>query len=400
MRILKVTQSYEPFLEKGGPTVKVPALARGLTRRGHRVTVLTADLGLRGGDCGPAPERSRWGWRMERNGIETIYLRTRGRYRTLTLNPAVISFCAGSLEKFDLAHIYGLYDLLGAPAGYFCRRLGKPYLVEPMGMYLPIMRSFWLKQLYNRLLGNRLLHGAQRVIATSEQEKQELFEAGIPEAKICVRRNGIEIPASLPKRGSFRQRLGISPETKLILFLGRLISKKSPDLLMEAYARWRARFAESKASVLVLAGPHEGDGYLANLETLAKRLGIRGSVLFTGALYDDAKWAAYQDADVFVLPSVNENFGNTAAEAVGCGTPVIVTVRCGIATLIDGRAGITVPHRAEPLADALGRILEDEPLRQRLRTGCGEVIRGLSWEEPLTQMESLYQYIIGEAASR
>ena len=64
--------------------------------------------------------------------------------------------------------------------------------------------------------------------------------------------------------------------------------------------------------------------------------------MFTGPLYGDAKWAAYRDADLFVLPSQNENFGNTAAEAVACGTPVLVTDRCGIAPIVDRRAGVVV----------------------------------------------------------
>ena len=57
--------------------------------------------------------------------------------------------------------------------------------------------------------------------------------------------------------------------------------------------------------------------------------------MFTGPLYDEAKWAAYRDADLFVLPSQSENFGNAAAEAIACGTPVMVTDRCGIAPLVD-----------------------------------------------------------------
>jgi len=71
-------------------------------------------------------------------------------------------------------------------------------------------------------------------------------------------------------------------------------------------------------------------------------LGIRANVLFTGPLYDDAKWAAYRDADVFVLPSQNEKFGNSAGEAMACGTPVIVSDQCGLAPIVNGRTALTV----------------------------------------------------------
>jgi len=166
--------------------------------------------------------------------------------------------------------------------------------------------------------------------------------------------------------------------------------------MLEAFARWRAGAGGPQPSLLVLVGPDEGDGYRQQLETFAARLGLNGGVLFTGPLYDDAKWAAYRDADLFVLPSQNENFGNTAAEAVACGTPVLLTDRCGIAPLVDQRAGFVVPHDRGALQAGLARLLSDEALRQRLRAGCAEVTRALGWDEPLAMMEALYAELLTE----
>ena len=397
MRVLMVTQAYYPFLDRGGPTVKVRAIARELARRGHHVTVLTADLGFRtGGRQSVIVERDPRGWRVREGGVEAIYLRGRPWYRTVTVNPSVISFCNQRIEIFNLVHIFGLYDLLGPIVAWFCRRRGVPYLVEPMGMIRPIVRNLRLKRLYHHVLGQRMMFGARRVIATAEQERRELVEGGVPDAKVIVRRNGVEVPERLPPAGTFRRQWNIPGEAKLVLFLGRLVSKKSPELMLEAFARWRAGSEPRQASFLVLAGPDEGGGYRQKLETFAARLGFDGGVLFTGPLYDDAKWAAYRDADVFVLPSQNENFGNAAAEAVGCGTPVIVTDRCGIAPLVDQRAGLVVPHDREALQAGLARVLEDEALRQRLRDGCAEVARALSWDEPLAVMETLYAELVAE----
>ncbi len=395
LRLLHVTQAYYPFLDTGGPAAKVWAIAKGLAQHGHHVTVLTADLGF-GRQGGPVPptERNRWGWRTEREGVETVYLPTWARYRALTFNPGVVSFARGPLGGFDLVHIFGLYDLLGSTVGHFCLQRRIPYVIEPMGMYRPIVRNLWLKRMYRSLLGERLVQGSCGVIATSQQEAKELIEEGIAEARIFVRRNGIEVPRSLPEPGRFRQQWGIRPEAKLILFLGRLVSKKSPDLLLEAYARWRETAGKDVASVVALAGPDEGDGYLGKIKTLSQRLGLGESVLFTGPLYDDAKWAAYRDADVFVLPSQHENFGNTAAESIACGTPVIITDRCGIAPLLDGRAGIVIPYSVPDLAAAIGRVLGDETLREQYRAGSEGVAQGLSWDEPLAQMEDLYRKLV------
>ena len=399
MRILKTVQSYYPFREAGGPVMKVRALARGLAQRGHQVTVMTADLGLGNGSGHEIDaERCRWGWHSQEDGVETIYLATAAHRRALTVNPGVIKFCRASVAQFDLAHIYGVYDLLGPVAGHFCRREGIPYVLEPIGMFKPIVRSLWQKRLCRWLIGNALVGGAQSLIATSEQERQELIAGGIAAARIVVRRNGIDFPERQPVRGDFRRRWSIRNGTKLILFLGRMVSKKSPDLLLEAFADWRVRTTNGSDAVLVLAGPEERDSFVPRLRKMIGQFGLDHSVLITGPLYDDAKWQAYRDADVFVLPSQNENFGNTAAEAAACGTPVIVTNRCGIATFV-GRRDV-VPHDRVELGRALGQLLDDSALRQRCQDGCAEMAEKLSWVAPLDQSEKIYERCFAERSVR
>jgi glycosyltransferase involved in cell wall biosynthesis len=397
MRLLHITQSYYPFLDRGGPTVKVRALARRLAASGHDVTVLTADLGFDEAIRKAAgATETRWGFEARESAVETIYLRSRARYRSLTWNPRVAVFCRERLRAYDITHIYGLYDLLGPRVASACRRVARPYIVEPMGMFLPIVRNIRLKRLYHRALGSRMLEGANRVVATSEQEKQELVDGGVPPSKVIVRRNGIEGPDYLPPAGSFRNQWNIPNKAKLVLFLGRLVSKKSPDLMLEAFSGWVRRQSDRRGSVLVMAGPDEGDGFRGNLEAHAVQLGLNGNVLFTGPLYGEAKWAAYRDADVFVLPSQNENFGNTAAEAIACGTPVLVTDRCGVAPLVEGRAGLVVSHERAAIEAGMARILEDAALAARLREGCKAMADSLSWAEPLGQMEALYRELAAE----
>ena len=93
MRILNVTQAYAPFLEFGGPPVKVRALSEALARRGHQITVLTADWGFenRLGDAleSSGADRSPFGWRWKQNEVQAIYLPTWFRYRALSWNPAL-----------------------------------------------------------------------------------------------------------------------------------------------------------------------------------------------------------------------------------------------------------------------------------------------------------------------
>jgi glycosyltransferase involved in cell wall biosynthesis len=282
MRVLKVTQSYYPFIERGGPAVKVRALARGLASRGEEVTVLTADLGL--AHIASSAGANGWvregqGWRSREDSVETIYLKSNASYRSVTWNPGVFAFCGERLGSFDIVHIYGLYDLLGPAVARACRRRGLPYVVEPMGMFRPIVRNIPLKRFYRYLMGNSLVRGARKVVATAEQEQRELVEEGVPKGQIVIRRNGIERPEQLPAPGTFRREWHIPANAKLVLFLGRLVAKKSPDLLIEAFARWQAGTTNRAAppAILVIAGPDEG-GYQKKLEALSAQLSLREAV--------------------------------------------------------------------------------------------------------------------------
>jgi glycosyltransferase involved in cell wall biosynthesis len=398
MRILNVTETYAPFMEFGGPPVKVRALSEGLARGGHTVGVLTADWGLekhlQTQEEKNSAERSPFGWRRDENGVQAIYLPTWLRYRTVSWNPAVKRYCRARLKNFDIVHIFGLYDLLGPAVAAACHVQKVPYILEPIGMFVPIVRSLRLKGLYHFVWGRRLLEGASAVIATSDQEAEELSAGGVPQTKIVLRRNGVEIPASWPEPGTFRRTHKISQDAKMVLFLGRLSTKKSPDLLLQAFATLPAQLG-GKPLELVIAGPDEG-GVETRLEQMAMQLGVRKRVQFAGPLFGPDKWAAYRDADIFVLPSQNENFGNTAAEAMAAGTPVIVTEQCGIAPLLADEAGLVVRHDSAALSQALARILGETELSSRLAAGCAKVTARLGWEEPVREMETLYARVVSQ----
>jgi glycosyltransferase involved in cell wall biosynthesis len=399
MRILNITQSYAPFFEFGGPPAKVKALAEGLAQKGHAVTVLTSDWGLDKrlaefpGEISAQPNP--FGRKREVNGVTAIYLPNWFHYRATSWNPALPRYLRARLQNFDVVHIFGLYDLLGPRAAAACRKRKIPYVLEPIGMFIPIIRNIFLKRIYHQFWGRQLFAGAAAVIATSEQEQSELEAGGIPREKIILRRNGVEIPKTLPAAGAFRASLQIPPQSRLILFLGRLSQKKSPGLLLRAFADiLQNRVIAQQDLHLAFVGPDEAD-MLGRLQKISEELGVTQRVHFVKPLSGEKKWAAYRDADIFVLPSQNENFGNTAAEAVAAGTPVIVTDQCGIAPLLADTAGIVVPHDQQQLAVALRSLLENSSLYAKLQEGCRTATLRLGWEQPIEQMEALYARLAG-----
>jgi glycosyltransferase involved in cell wall biosynthesis len=394
MRILNVTQSYDPFLEFGGPPVKVRALSEGLASRGHAITVLTADWGLdrrlRQFPNEPSAEDNPFGRKRTAAGVTAIYLANWLHYRATSWNPALARFLRARLPDFDVAHIFGLYDFLGPRVAAACREQKLPYVVEPIGMFVPLVRSLWLKRMYHRALGREMLAGASAIIATAEQEQSELIAGGIPKEKIVLRRNGVDGPPVLPERGRFREALGIPAAAKLLLFLGRLSEKKSPQLLLQAYAKVVASETQGQPPAhLAFVGPDEA-GMLGKLKKVAASIVPAGRVHFSPPLANLAKWQAYRDADIFVLPSQNENFGNTAAEAVAAGTPVIVSDQCGIAPLLDGIAGLVVKHDESALTNGIQELLNNQTLYARLQAGCAAAFGALSWNQPIEQMVNVY----------
>lgn len=110
-------------------------------------------------------------------------------------------------------------------------------------------------------------------------------------------------------------------ERKQILFLALYRKNKGIDILMEAVAKIKQQLNGWK---IVIAGI-ESDYTVVELNEMAIRLNISDMVDVVGGLFGDDKWDAYCSSDVFVLPTLNENFGIVIAESYLCGTPVITT---------------------------------------------------------------------------
>jgi glycosyltransferase involved in cell wall biosynthesis len=303
------------------------------------------------------------------------------RYRWMGLTPAAP--LALARLRPDIVHVFGFRDPIGTAAALASRASRVPYVLEPLGM----LWAGWRKQALKRMLDGTALRpvvrGAALLVAVSERERDAIAATGVDPAHVVVRPNGFPDPADPPAGQPLRAALGLEAEVPLVLYVGRLARGKGLPLLLEA-------FAAVPGAHVALVGPWGRDGTAEELAAASSRPQLAGRVHVLPPIEGDAV-ALFAEADVAVLPSEGESFGIAAAEAAAAGTPTVVTDRCGIALLVDGRAGLVVPFEAPPLRDALARLVGDASLRRRLGEGGRALARELSWGHVVERQEEIYR---------
>jgi len=164
---------------------------------------------------------------------------------------------------------------------------------------------------------------------------------------------GIQPPPNGPGAVPTETLLSKFPELenkRLLLFLGRICRLKACDSLLRAFSEVCRRDPRLH---LVMTGP-DFEGWQADLVHLSEKLGLHGRVTWTGPLYSDLKWEALRAAELFVLPSHCETFPVAVLEALGCGTPVLISDQVGIyREVFDARAGLVCRDEDASLIEAL-----------------------------------------------
>jgi len=384
MKILQVIPFFVPAFDFGGPVSVAYNSAKMLVKRGHEVTVYTTDtFGLRGRIT--KKEEIIDGIRVKRfRNLSNSF----AYHHNIYLAPNMNSEIKKELNKFDIIHLHDYRNMQNITVHNYARKYGIPYVLQAHGSLPRIMTKQGLKQVYDKLWGYHLLTDASRLIALTQTEVEQYKSMGVCEENIEIIPNGIDLGEydNLPPIGDFRKKWNIPNDQKLILFLAKIHKIKGPDLLAKAFAKISKHNNNLK---LVFVGPDSG--YLSSLKKMIEELEIKENVLFTGPLYGTDKLEAYIDADVYALPSVSEAFPISVIESCGCGTPVIVTDRCGIANIIDGQVGLVVPYDEDALGKAILNILSDVNKRQEYSIkGKLMVHEKLNWTNIAQQLETVY----------
>lgn len=348
MRVLHVIPSVSEV--RGGPTENLRVSTTALASLGVEVHVATTDDDGPGSRLQPPP-----GGVEVRNGVTVRYFPRQTSFYSFSA-PLVV-WLWQNMRNYDLVHIHALFNFPALAAGVIASLRQVPFILRPLGTLANWgfrTRRPLLKRLSFRFLEGPLLGRAAAVHCTSEMERHEIEGMECSGFRAVVIPNPVETAPLLPS---------LAGAARTVLFLGRLDPKKGLDLLLPAFASVVTRRPDARLRLV-------GDGapdFVAGLKKTVQELGLEECVTFSGFLKGDARREAWRLASIFVLASRTENFGISVVEAMERGLPVVISDEVGICEQVAAReAGLVVPCDSDRIAEALLRLLEDEPLRQRL----------------------------------
>jgi glycosyltransferase involved in cell wall biosynthesis len=376
LRSVHVIAGLDPA--HGGPSYTVPRLCRALAVYGAEAQLFSV-AGIDGrntahdDECGGnfAPD---WA------GIPLV--------RKLRCSSGLTRALREVAPKVDVIHAHGLWLMPNVEAGRVALLAGKPFIVAPRGMLSSAALAFspLKKRVVWALLQGDVVRRASCIHATSEQEYNEIRDFGL-QNPIAIVPNGMDIP-ELDGHSTAATDAG-----RIVLSLGRVHPKKGLDRLVRAWAQVEFAHPEWR---LRIVGPDEL-GHAKELAALAAELRIQ-RVSIEGPVAGDAKVAAYRDADLFVLPTLNENFGITVAEALAAETPVIATKGAPWHGLEREGCGWWIDHGVEPLVTTLNNAMA--MTRQALQAmgvnGRAWMKRDFSWDRVAHDMLNVYGWLSSE----
>jgi glycogen synthase len=289
------------------------------------------------------------------------------------------------LAEFDVIHAH---DWLTARAAIRAKMLsGKPLVAhfhsieadrsgKPMGGN-PLVRE----------IEDLVLHLADRVIAVSQYTKEAIVrEYGIPADKVEVVHNYSDPDTLIPSEGenvyrylTAMRQLGY----RVIVNVGRLTIQKGLPNLLRSFQIVK-QHAPKTFLLIVGAGEQRNE-----LIQLSADLGVADSVLFTGFQRGKNWRDAYSVADLFVMPSVSEPFGLTALEAIGYGTPVLISKQSGVSEML--RNALKADFwDINDMANKMVAVVQNDSLRDELHANSYQEYMSHSWDDSADKLMGIY----------
>lgn len=287
-----------------------------------------------------------------------------------------------SMEEFDLIHAH---DWLTFKAAVAAKKVSGKYLVvhihatefdrtggNGVNQYVYDIEKYGMEE-------------ANKVIAVSNYTKKKIIEHyGIAPDKIEVVHNAIDF-----ENYAIEKLHALKKDNKVVLFLGRLTLQKGPDYFVYSAKKVLEHYPNV---VFVMAGSGDMEKYI--IRKVAD-MGIADRFIFTGFLRGEDQKAAYQMADLYVMPSVSEPFGITPLESLMNGTPVLISKQSGVSEVIN-HCLKTDFWDVDEMANKIVSVLRYDELRRCLRDNSSQEVKTFSWNNPAKRCVDIYQNLLKE----
>ena len=381
MKLLHVISSINP--SGGGPIEGIKQLGTTLTAAGHHVEVASLDPPDAPflGHC-PLPVHPLGPTKLN-----------------YAFSPRLIPWLQANRTRYDAVIINGIWQYHSFGTWRALRNSSTPYVLFTHGMLDPwFKRKYPLKHLkkwmYWPWAEYRVLRDAEAVLFTCEEERNLARSSfWMYRCNEIVVNYGTASPQGDPGSDlrEFFTRYPRLQGKKLVLFLGRIHPKKACDLVIEAFARVLGTDPEWH---LVIAGPDQV-GWRAVLNDRAEQLGLSSRVTWAGMVDGSMKWGALRAAEVFMLPSHQENFGVAVAEALAVGVPALISNQVNIWREIDeDGAGIVAEDSLDGACSQLQTYLDlPEEKKRAMRQAARECFEKRF--EIIRAAETLHTVLVG-----
>lgn len=377
MTALHIVQTVGSIAERsGGPARTIRDLSEALARQGARVTLVAGHDPVHDDALLP-PDKAL---------VTTLLVPVRRRYGLPHYD--FTTAVAGLSGKPAVLHDNGIWSPSNIGAAAAARRLGIPLVISPHGMMEPWAMAYrrGRKTVAWSLYQRRILRQARGLCATARSEAGPI-RARFPATPVAVIPNGVACPADVPDR---RHREAATART--LFYMSRIHPKKNLATLIDAWTGLAARFPDW---TLRIAGPDEL-GHSVELQRKIAAMGLQQSVRIEGAVPEAAKAAAFADADLFILPTLSENFGIVVAEALAEGVPAIVSNGAPWESLVTEGCGwftgTDVASIGAAMAEAMA--LTPEARRQMGVRGHAHVRRDFGWDGIAARTLAFYQWLL------
>lgn len=286
-------------------------------------------------------------------------------------SPSLRRWLRDHVADYDLVEIHGIFSFVPLYTAWACRRSGTPYLVRPHGQLTPqdLKKHVWAKRLYGRLVVRPMLRGAERVLLATRQESEQL-ETYSTSCSREIAPLPVDPLQGTGQGSSFRTRHGIPVDAQVVLFLGRMDRAKGLQFIVPSLAALHARHPRLW---FLLVGTGEPED-VAFIDSLLRDYGIIEWTTRTGFLSGIEKLSAFCASDIFVLPSLMENFGLVVVEAMQAGVPVLVSDQVFTHEIpVREGAGRSCHPDPESCRQTLDAMLTDEHGLQEMKRRAPEV---------------------------